>query len=145
MFSIGQRTYLQLRPSEAMDVTQLVEGQVQCAVDIGLTPWCGKGFLFQTTESTFKCRLSYGVCADSLTVFVQTLLRCLCRLSYGVCADSLTVFVQTLLRCLCRLSYGVCAALVCNCMHLHTCLSEPPSIGSHTIAWIPGDTAHANN
>ena len=101
MFSIGQRTYLQLRPSEAMDVTQLVEGQVQCAVDISLTPWCGKGFLFQTTESTFKCRLSYGDCA----------------------------------------------ALVCSCMHqhLHTCLSEPPSIGSHTIAWIPGDTAHANN
>ena len=63
MFSIGQRTYLQLRPSEAMDVTQSVEGQVQRAVDVGLTPWCGKGFLFQATESTFKRRLSYSVCA----------------------------------------------------------------------------------
>ena len=101
MFSIGQRTYLQLRPSEAMDVTQSVEGQVQRAVDVGLTPWCGKGFLFQATESTFKRRLSYSVCA----------------------------------------------VLVCSCTHqqLYTCLSEPPSIGSHTIAWIPGDTAHANN
>ena len=99
--SIGRRTCLQLRPSEAMDVTQLVEGQVQRAVGAGFAPWCGKGFLFQTTESTFECRLSYGVSA----------------------------------------------ALVCSCthQHLYICLSEPSSVGSHTIVWIPGDTARANN